>query len=312
MLVVEAEAPSSYWSDMQYDPGRLGIWTFAFDPQPAAVVRDAAAELDELGYGAIWFGEGFGRDAISQAALLLDATKRMVVATGIANIYLRHPMTMAAAERSLGEQHPGRFVLGLGGHRVPDVQLDWQGYRIPFSGRPVSGVRDYLKELDKVPLNAASDVPPRRLLAALGPKMLDLAAELTWGAHPYFVSVEHTAMARERMGSEAYLAVEQGVVLDSDPERVRELKRAHVSAYATAAPHQRANLLRLGFDETDFANGGSDRLADAIVAGGSLEAIAARVREHLDAGANHVCLQVLTDTPGELPLREWRELAALC
>ncbi|MFC0110810.1 TIGR03620 family F420-dependent LLM class oxidoreductase [Kibdelosporangium aridum] len=292
---------------MQHDLGRLGIWTFGFDPHPAGKVRETAAELDELGFGAVWFGEAFGRDAVSQAALLLDATKRMVVATGIANIYLRHPMTMAAAERSLGEQHPGRFVLGLGGHRVPDVQLDWEGYRIPFSGRPVSGMRDYLVDLDKVPLNAASAARPRRLLAALGPKMLDLAAELTWGAHPYFVPVEHTAMARERMGPSAYLAVEQAVVLDPDPE----IKRGHVAAYVTAAPHHRANLMRLGFDESDFADGGSDRLVDALVPGRSLEAIAERVREHVDAGANHVCLQVLTSTPERLPVREWRELAAL-
>ncbi|MCE7011327.1 TIGR03620 family F420-dependent LLM class oxidoreductase [Kibdelosporangium philippinense] len=292
---------------MTHDLGRLGIWTFAFDPHPAAVVRDAAAELDDLGFGAIWFGEAFGRDAVSQAALLLDATKRLVVATGIANIHLRDPIATAAAERSLGEQYPGRFVLGLGGHRVPGSRLDAAGYRIPFSGKPVSGMRDYLANLDKVPLNSASAERPRRVLAALGPRMLDLAAELTWGAHPYFVPVEHTVMARERMGPAAFLAVEQAVFLGGN----EELKREHVGAYVAGAPHHRANLLRLGFDETDFEGGGSDRLVDALVVGGSLEAIAKRVDEHLAAGADHVCLQVLTAEKGVMPLREWRELAVL-
>ncbi|MGW5642727.1 TIGR03620 family F420-dependent LLM class oxidoreductase [Saccharopolyspora sp. NPDC003752] len=298
-------------SHAQHDPGRLGIWTFAFDPHPAARVRDAAAELEELGYGAVWFGEAFGRDAVSQAALLLDATKRIVVATGIANIYLRDPIAMAAAERSLGEQHPGRFVLGLGGHRVPSSPTALAGYRIPFSGKPVSSMRDYLDNLDEVPLNAAAAaVPPRRVLAALGPKMLDLAAERTWGAHTYFVPVSHTAMARERMGAAAYLAVEQPVVLDLDRDRARRTQREHVGGYLQA-PHQRNNLLRLGFGEADLADGGSDRLVDAIVAGADIESIAERVRGHFQAGADHVCLQVLTATPGELPMSQWRELAAL-
>lgn len=295
---------------MQKDLGKLGIWTMAFDTQPAAVVRDVAAELDDLGYGAIWYGEAFGRDAVSQGALLLDATRRLVVASGIANMYTRHPMAMAAAERALGEQHPGRFVLGLGGHRVPGPPLAMGGYRIPFSGRPLSGVREYLDNLDEVPLYNPEGVRPRRVLAALGPKMLDLAAERTWGAHTYLVSVDHTAMARKRMGSTAYLAVEQGVVLDTDLDRVRAAQSAHLGGYLLA-PHQRNNLMRMGFGEDDFADGGSARLLDTMTVGGDLDAIARRVRDHFDAGADHVCLQVLTTTPGELPLRQWRELAAL-
>nr|WP_225953522.1 TIGR03620 family F420-dependent LLM class oxidoreductase [Kibdelosporangium phytohabitans] len=290
--------------------GKLGIWTMAFDSHPASAVRDAAAELDELGYGTLWYGEAFGRDAVSQGALLLDATKRMVVASGIANMYVRHPLAMASAERSLGEQHPGRFVLGLGGHRVPGPPLMLGGFRIPFSGKPVSGVREYLDQLGEVPLIGAEAVRPRRVLAALGPKMLELAAELTWGAHTYFVPVEHTEMARKRMGSEAYLAVEQGVIVETDTARVREIQRIHLGPYALA-PHQRNNLGRLGFGDEDFADGGSDRLLDAVIVGGDLDVIAQRVRDHFDAGADHVCLQVLTAKPGELPLREWRELAAL-
>nr|CEL20552.1 Coenzyme F420-dependent N5,N10-methylene tetrahydromethanopterin reductase and related flavin-dependent oxidoreductases [Kibdelosporangium sp. MJ126-NF4]CTQ89463.1 Coenzyme F420-dependent N5,N10-methylene tetrahydromethanopterin reductase and related flavin-dependent oxidoreductases [Kibdelosporangium sp. MJ126-NF4] len=282
----------------------------AFDRHPATAVRDAAAELDELGYGAIWYGEAFGRDTISQAALLLDATKHMVLASGIANMYVRHPMAMASAERSLGERYPGRFVLGLGGHRVPGPPLELGGYQIPFNGKPVQGIRDYLDNLDEVPLIGERSVQPHRILAALGPRMLDLAAERTWGAHTYFVPVRHTEMARKRMGPNAYLAVEQGVVLDSDKERVREVQRAQMGGYLQA-PHQRANLLRLGFTEDDFADGGSRELLDAVIVGGDLDAIAQRVRDHLDAGANHVCLQVLTAISDELPLREWRALADL-
>ncbi|GAA2782898.1 TIGR03620 family F420-dependent LLM class oxidoreductase [Saccharopolyspora taberi] len=294
----------------QQSPGRLGIWTFAFDPQPAARVREAAAELEDLGYGALWFGEAFGRDAVSQAALLLGATERVVVATGIANIYFRDPITTAAAERSLGEQHPGRFVLGLGGHRVPASPNQLAGYRIPSSPRPLADMRDHLDALDRVPLSAAApSLPPRRVVAALGPKMLDLSAERTWGAHTYLVPVAHTAMARERLGRNAFLAVEQHVVLDSDAGRARELARENVAGYL-GAPHQVNNLRRLGFDDADFADGGSDRLVDAIAAAGDVDVIARRVREHLDAGADHVCVQVLTPR-GELPLPQWRELAAI-
>ncbi|SFB52598.1 probable F420-dependent oxidoreductase, MSMEG_4141 family [Amycolatopsis marina] len=297
--------------DPQHRPGKIGIWTFAFDAHPAGRVRDAAAELEELGYRAIWFGEALGREAMTQAALLLGATHRAVVATGIANVHLRTPLTMAAAERSLAEQYRGRLLLGLGGHRVPGSPNSFGGYRVPMSEKPVSDMRDYLDTMDTAPLAGATPATaPRRVLAALGPRMLDLAAERTSGAHSYFVPVAHTAMARERMGTGAYLAVEQAVVLDSDPERVRQLQRAHVGAYLRAQ-HQRNNLLRLGFDETELADGGSGRLNDALVAGGDIKAISARVRAHLDAGADHVCLQVLTPSPGELPLREWRELAAL-
>lgn len=294
----------------QNSPGRIGVWTLAFDAQPAARVRDAAAELEELGYGALWFGEVFGRDATSQAALLLDATERIVVASGIANIYLRHPLTMAAAERSLDEQHPGRFVLGLGGHRLAGTVNALGGYHLPYSDTPVSSMREYLNDLDKAPLSAPAATPPRRVLAALGPKMLGLAGEQAWGAHTYLVPPEHTAMARERMGSDAYLAVEQAVVLGSDAEHRRALAREHIAGYLHA-PHQRNNMLRVGFDETDLADGGSDRLCDGIVTGGDVAAIAERVRAHFQAGADHVCLQVLNSTPDELPLAEWRELATI-
>lgn len=288
----------------------VGIWTFAFDAQPATRVREAAAEIEELGYSAIWFGEAFGRDTFGQASLLLNATRRITVASGIANIAFRDPIATATATRTLGEAFPGRYVLGLGGHRVDDTIHDLDGYPMPARGRAVATMRSYLDSMDAVPKHGPVPEPaPRRVLAALGPKMLELAAERTWGAHPYFVPVEHTARARDIMGPHAYLGVEQAVVLDPDLARARELATAHVAMYVGSAPHQQANVRRLGFGDADTAGGPSRRLVDAIVAYGDADAIRRRVREHFDAGADHVCLQVLTADPTSLPDREWRELA---
>lgn len=292
-------------------PGKLGIWTFALDALPARLVAEAAAEIEELGYGALWFGEGFGRDTVSQSWLTLSATSNLTVAAGIANIALRDPIAMAAAERSLNEAFPGRYLLGLGGHRVSDEAIPMDGYDIPSRGNAVRSMTRYLDAMDAIPLNSpAPAAPPRRLLAALGPRMLALAAERTLGAHPYFVSVEHTARARRLMGPDALLAVEQAVVLDTDLSRARETAAAHVGFYAQQAPHQTLNLRRLGFDDTDFS-GPSRRLVDSIVAYGDATAIEKRVSEHLAAGADHVCLQVLTHDPHRLPMAEWRELAGL-
>ncbi|WP_344242443.1 TIGR03620 family F420-dependent LLM class oxidoreductase [Actinocorallia libanotica] len=297
-------------------PGRVGIWTFAFEGWPAARVREAAAEIEELGYGAIWFGEAFGRDSVGQAWLLLSATRRITVAAGIANIAFRNPIAMATAERALGEAFPGRYLLGLGGHRVDDRPMQVDGYAVPAMGRPVATMRAYLDAMDAVPAHGpVPDPAPRRVLAALGPRMLELAAERAWGAHPYFVPVEHTARARRIMGPDAFLGVEQAVVLDGDPDRARMTARAHVAGYTDLAPHQRANLERLGFGEDDFfggpGGGPSDRLVDAIVVRGDLEAIDKRVQEHFAAGADHVCLQVLTADPAASPMEQWRELAPL-
>ncbi|MFE0171650.1 TIGR03620 family F420-dependent LLM class oxidoreductase [Streptomyces sp. NPDC059002] len=291
--------------------GRAGIWTFAFEGQPAGRVREAAAEIEELGYGAIWYGEGFGRDTVGQAWLLLSATRRTVVASGIANIAFREPLAMAMAERALGDAFPGRYLLGLGGHRVDDTVHEIDGYPVPARGKALSTMRRYLDSMDAAPAHGpVPDPAPRRVLAALGPKMLALAAERTWGAHPYFVPVEHTALARRTMGPDAFLGVEQAVVLDTDVDRAREVATAHVASYATMAAHQEANVRRMGFGDEDLAGGRpSRRLVDAIVAYGDVDTVHARVREHVDAGADHVCVQVLTEDPAALPLPQWRELA---
>ncbi|GAA3119012.1 TIGR03620 family F420-dependent LLM class oxidoreductase [Streptosporangium carneum] len=286
---------------MSVNLGRVGVWTSAFDGQPATRVREAAAELDELGYGAIWFAEAYGREAFTQAGLLLNATERLVVATGIANVFLRDPFAMASGERALAEAFPGRFLLGLGGHRTADQPPGV----LPHHGRPVPTVRAYLDAMDRAPLRSPAPAEPsRRVLAALGPRMLELAAERTWGAHPYFVPVEHTAKARETLGADALLAVEQTVILER-PDRARELARGFVDGYL-GAHHQVANLRRLGFGDDDLVEGGSDRLLEALFAWGDVESVARRVREHLDAGADHVCVQVLGEEP---PMRQWRELA---
>jgi probable F420-dependent oxidoreductase len=282
----------------------------AFDAQSASRVREAAAEIEELGYGAIWHGEAFGRDTAGQSWLLLSATRHIVVASGIANIAFRDPIAMATAARTLGEAFPGRYLLGLGGHRVDDTIHKLDGYPMPALGKAVTSMSAYLTAMDAVPVH--SPVPQsavRRVLAALGPKMLSLAAERTWGAHPYFVPIEHTRRAREIMGPAAFLGVEQAVVLDSDDERARQVAAAHVAGYISAAPHQEVNMRRLGFSDDDLVGGPSRRLIDAIVAYGDADVIRDRVRQHFDAGADHVCIQVLTADPAALPDREWRELA---
>lgn len=287
--------------------GRVGIWTMAFESHPATVLGAATAELEELGYGAIWIGEGLGRDALTQAALLLAATNRMVVATGVANLFLRHPHATASAQHTLAEAYAGRFLLGLGGHRTTDQPR----MGIPFHGNALEVVRDYLTDLDNHQYRAAPPAtPPRRVLGALGPKMIALSADLAWGAHTYLVPPEHTAMARDILGPDKLLAVEQKVILDTDVNRARDLARQNLGPYF-GARHQVNNFRRLGFTDADLADGGSDRLIDALVVAGDLDTIAARVQAHLDAGADHLCLQPITPDRDELPRREWRELAAL-
>jgi probable F420-dependent oxidoreductase len=287
------------------DLGPVGVWTFQLDRQPAARAGEIAAELEELGYGAVWLPEAVGRDPLVGAALLLGATDRITVATGIASIYARDAMAMAAGWKTVSEAHPGRFVLGLGVSHAPMVE----GMRGHAYGPPLTTMRAYLDAMDAAMYVAAEPPEPtRRVLAALGPKMLALAAERADGAHPYFVTPEHTARAREVLGREPVLATEQAAVLETDPAEARRVAREHMAIYL-GLPNYVNNLKRLGFTDDDIAAGGSDRLADAIVAWGDVNAVRARVRAHHDAGADHVCVQVLAHDFGGLPLREWRELA---
>ncbi len=286
------------------DIARVGIWTFALDLQPAAKAQEAAAEIEALGYGALWIPEALGREAFTNSAILLAGTKRIVVATGIANIWARDAMAMASAQKTLCEAYPERFLLGIGVSHAPLVGMRGHDYSKPFTA-----MRQYLDAMDAAPFMAMPPAnPPQRVIAALAPKMLKLSAERAAGTHPYFVPPEHTAKAREILGPEPLLAPEQAVVLETDPGKAREVARTHMSTYL-GLPNYVNNLKRLGFTDDDVASGGSDRLVDAIVAWGKVDAVVKRVRAHHDAGANHVGVQVLDPDPRALPLRQWRELA---
>jgi probable F420-dependent oxidoreductase len=286
--------------------GPIGIWTTQLDYQPAAKAQEAAAELERLGFGAIWIGEAVGREALTHAALLLAGTSRIVIATGIANIYARDPTAMSAAHKTLTEAYPGRFVLGLGVSHLHLVEK-LRGHRYQ---KPLTAMREYLDAMDHAIYRAAlPKTKPVRVLAALGPKMLELAAHRADGAHPYNVTPEHTAQAREILGKGPWLCPEQAVILETDRTKAHTIARAFLSIYLTL-PNYSNNLLRLGFHEDDFQNGGSDRLIDALVAWGGLRTITDRVRAHHAAGADHVCVQVLTADPQALPSQEWREIAS--
>src|ERR1700733_4300415 len=285
--------------------GQVGIWTRQLEDHPAAKAQEIACELEDLGYGALWFGEAAGREALTNAGVLLAGTRRIVIATGIANIYARDAVAMAAGQKTLAEAYPNRFLLGLGVSHAPLVE-QLRGHRYE---KPVATMRAYLEAMDQAPSRSvAPPTKPLRVLAALGPKMLKLSAERADGAHPYNVNPEHTAQAREILGPQPYLCPEQAVVLETDPGRARQIGRAFLGLYLTL-PNYANNFLRLGFDEGDFKDGGSNKLIDAMIAWGDLKAIRNRIREHHSAGADHVCIQVLTADPKALPLREWRELA---
>lgn len=267
--------------------------------------QEAVAELDELGYGAVWIPEAVGREPFASAALLLAGCPRLPIATGIASIHARTAMTMQAGWKTLTEAFPERFLLGLGvSHQVSVEAM----HRSTYS-KPYSTMVQYLDAMDAgIFFGAEPTTPPRRVLAALGPRMLELAAERGLGAHPYFVPVEHTAVAREALGPDALLAPELAVVLSSDADAARTVARRYMSTYL-GLPNYTNNLRRLGWAEEDIT-GPSDALVDAIVAWGSLDDIRDRVTAHHDAGADHVCVQVLTEDLRALPMREWRELAA--
>lgn len=281
--------------------GHVGIWSRELrtgDPRDSA---GAAAELDRLGYGAIWMPGRAGSDFWQLAGGMLDATDSIVVASGILSVWTNPVPDVAAARAALATRHPGRFLLGLGVSHAAAVEAQ-TGLRYEH---PVAVVTQYLDDLEA----AGQPVPRSELvLAALGPRMLGLARDRSAGAHPYFVPVEHTLLAREVLGSGVLLAPEQAVVLEADPMTARAIARRHTTSYL-AAPNYANNLRRLGWTDEDFADGGSDRLVDALVAWGDLAAVRRRIVEHLDAGADHVCLQVLPAHADTIPLREWRVLA---
>jgi probable F420-dependent oxidoreductase len=284
--------------------GRVGLWTRQLDIQPAEQVRATIAELEALGWRSLWFWEVFGREALTSGGLLLGATRRMVIASGIANIWARDPVAMAAAQRTLTEAYPDRFVLGIGVSHAPIV--DARGHRYQ---RPLNKMRGYLDAMDAAPWQGPplAEQPPR-VLAALGPRMLALAAERSAGALLYNGTPEATATARSILGPGPLLAVEQAVLLEEDPAEARRIAREFIAFYMTL-PNYTGAWDRAGLGPEEQAEGGSDRLVDAVVAWGGPEAITERVAAHLDAGADHVCLQVLDPDPNGLPMAGWRALA---
>lgn len=285
------------------DIGRVGLWTGLLDAHPTSRVRELAVELEEMGWPCLWRPESSGRDALVSAAQILEATTALRVATGIAQIHARHPLTTRNAQRTLHEASGGRFLLGLG---VSHAEVIEAVRKVSWS-KPYTEMVDYLAAMAEAPFMAvgASDEPPT-VIAALGPKMLRLAATAADGAHPYFSPVEHTAFARETMGDGPLLAPELMVVVDDDHARATETARKHMHRYLQL-PNYANNLKRHGFTDDDIG-GPSDRLVDAIVVRGSVDDVVARVAAHHDAGADHVCIQVLTPDL-ELPMQTWRDLA---
>lgn len=268
--------------------GKLGIWTW-LDNYDYPSSFAFAQKAEKLGYGAIWIPEAVGRDPFVSLSALAMQTNSIYLATGIANIYARDAMAMNAVRHALDELSNGRLILGLG---VSHAELV-SGLRHHEYGKPLSTMRNYLHAMREA--FYAGPAPQKQgllVLAALREKMLGLAGSQTDGAHPYFVTPEHTARARDIMGPDAFLAPEQMVLLEKDPSEARRLARQTMATYL-GLPNYRNNLLTLGFSESDFDNGGSDRLVDAIVAWGDAESIQKRIEQHWQNGADHVALQML-------------------
>jgi probable F420-dependent oxidoreductase len=284
--------------------GKVGVWTM-LEAMTAQETLDFAKTLEQLGYRALWIPEGPGRDPFAHAAYLLSHTTKLVVATGIANIWARDATAMASASRTVAEIAPGRFILGIGVSHKPVLAA--RGHRYD---KPYSFMKEYLTTLNsglqKMP--ATNEQIPL-LIAALHPKMLDLAATQTNGTHPYFVPPEHTAKVRRQIVPKSWICVEQAVILETDAIKARTAARQHMSFYITQLPNYRNNLKALGWQDEDFEKGCSDRLVDAIVAWGSKENIRERIEAHLTAGATHVCIQALRADGRPLP--DLRALTAL-
>lgn len=285
--------------------GRVGVWSSRLSRESAAATGALVAEIEDLGYGTLWVGETpSSKEALVHAGLLLGATRDLMVATGILNIWGRDATTTSNGASALAEAYGDRFVLGLGVSHAPLVSDRGHHYR-----KPLSAMREYLDALDAVRYEGPLPTPAPRMLAALRKGMLELAAERTDGAHPYFVTPEHTALARSVLGPEPVLAPEQTVVLTTDAERARKIGRAFTTGYL-AMPNYANHMRSLGWDEQDLAGGGTDALVDAIVAWGTPEQVADRIRAHHDAGADHVCVQPLAENAAD-QMAQLRALAPL-
>jgi probable F420-dependent oxidoreductase len=270
---------------------KLGVWA-GIDGLSAADAAAFARRLEAWGYGALWISEAVGREAFSACAWLLANTRTLIIASGIANIYARDSFSAAAAQKGLNEQSGGRFLLGLGVSHIPLVE----GVRKLQYGKPVATMRAYLRAMAEAPYRSVPPAaPPKTVLAALGPKMLELSAASADGAHPYNVTPEHTRLARAILGPGKLLCVEQGAILETNSAAARAMARRFLAIYL-GLPNYVDNWRRLGFTDADFAGGGSDRLVDALIVWGDEKAIRKRIDEHWQAGADHVCVQAIGQT----------------
>ena len=290
---------------MRVDIGRFGVWSFT-DLLDAKAATDFVRRIEALGYGALWIPEAVGFDPFVRASFLLDRSERLVLATGIANVYARDPMAMKGAQYALAVQSEGRFVLGVGVSHAPFVE----GVRGHTYGKPVSTMRRYLEALAAAPYAGPepAEAPPV-VVGALRERMLRLAAEQTRGAHPYLTTVEHTRRAREILGPEAWLCPEVKVLRERDAKRARQRGR-EACAVNLSLPNYQYNLRWLGYDDSDLVDGGSDRLIDDLVAWGEDTTLRERVDAHLAAGASHVCLQPVAPDGRREPDIEVLELLA--
>jgi probable F420-dependent oxidoreductase len=269
--------------------GTFGIYTFDFERQPATLMRESAQELEELGWRSVWFPEVGGREAFSQAGFLLASTERLHVVNSIAQITARAAVATHGASALLTEAYPGRYTLGLGlGAGRPGI-------------KPMAAMTQYLDELD------AFENPAPRILAAYGPKMLGLARDRAAGVQAYHVNVANTARAREVLGPDVFLSVEHAVLFEPDPAKARAIAREHMHIYLTT-PFNIAKFRRMGYSEDDIAGGGSDRIIDDHVFWGDEDVIVKKLHAHLDAGADHVAVQVLGIEPGQSAMPYWRLL----
>jgi probable F420-dependent oxidoreductase len=281
------------------DLGTFGIYTFDFEHQPAAQMRESIGALEEQGWRAFWFPEVGGREALTHAAFLLSCTERMHIINGIAQISAREPRSAYGASLLLADAYPGRHVLGLGvGRSRPGI-------------KPLAAMTEYLDELDALkPSNPAQQAPMRRILAAYGPRMLELARDRSAGAHTYHVNAAHTALARAILGPDAFLGVEHAVLFETDPGRARATARNHLSVYLDpGSTYNLAKFRRLGYSEEDITNGGSDRFVDDLVFWGDLDTIVGKLNAHIEAGADHIGVQVIGVEPGQSAIPHWRMLS---
>lgn len=275
--------------------GRIGVWSGRLQRRPTPEAIDAVVEYEQAGFGAVWIPESPGaKDVLTFAAVLLGASRTVVISTGIAIIWARDPVAMMNASRTLADAFPGRFVLGVGVSHPSTAEMRGHEY-----ARPLATMRAYLETMDAAPFDGhPPDRPAPRLLAALGPRMVALAGELTEGILPFLSTPDHTKRAREILGPDKFIAVEQAIVRTPEASIARSAARDNLRRFL-AWPNYRSHLYRLGFDEEDLADGGSDALVDSVYAWGGDAAIRNRVQEHFAAGADHVCLQVIPVEGGD-------------